>query len=81
MSHLGFNEPDAIDAETESQELANAVCLVAAHGKFEISLNGTFIRGNSEGVSVYFGIDRVTEKIDISKAAIIFADIALRSSC
>lgn len=73
-NHLGFNAPDAIDTEAGKEELANAICLVAACGKFEISLNGTFIRGDSESATVYVGLNRVTERIGINKAALIFAD-------
>lgn len=77
-NHLGFNAPDAIDTEAGKEELANAVCLVAACGKFEISLNGTFIRGNEGWAIVYFGLDRITERIDTSTAALIFAGIVTR---
>lgn len=70
-NHLGLNAPDAIDTE---DELANAVCLMASYGHFEVSLNGIFIRGNSEGATVYIGLNRVTERISVSKAALIFAD-------
>jgi hypothetical protein len=70
-NHLGFNAPDAIDTE---DELANAVCLMASYGHFEISLNGIFIRGDSEGATVYIGLYRVTERTGINKAALVFAD-------
>lgn len=70
-NHLGFNEPDAIDTENE---LANAVCLMASYGKFEVSLNGIFIRGDSDGATVYIGLNRVTDRVGINKAALVFAD-------
>jgi hypothetical protein len=70
-NHLGFNAPDAIDSE---DELVNAVCLIASYGKFEVSLNGIFIRGDSEGATVYVGLNRATERIGINKAALVFAD-------